>query len=292
LVAVILLLFALQRAGTIPDVLTTAALPRRMVESSGVAVSRVHPGLLWTHNDSGDDAYVYATDLAGTDRGTVRIRGAKAVDWEDITLAGCPTQRATCLYIADTGDNNNRRKAVVVYAVPEPAPPADSGTARSARAAALRLKYSSGPDDVEAIYVGPRDGAVYLVSKGRRGVIRLYQVPRSAWGEDTTVTVTALQDLPIKPFTALGRLVTGAAIRRDGRLVAVRTYTEIYFFVPEADGRLTPSRQPVCNVTGLEVQGEGIDFLNDSTLVLTSEGSQRKPASVHSVRCPARQREE
>jgi len=48
----------------------------------------------------------------------------------------------------------------------------------------------------------------------------------------------------------------------------------------------------VCNVTGLEVQGEGIDFLNDSTLVLTSEGSQRKPASVHSVRCPARQREE
>ena len=134
--AVILLLFALQSAGNIPDVLTTAALPRRMVESSGVAVSRAHPGLLWTHNDSGDDAYVYATDLAGTDRGTVRIRGAKNVDWEDITLAACPTQQATCLYIADTGDNNNRRKSVVVYAVPEPAPPTDKGPTRSARATA------------------------------------------------------------------------------------------------------------------------------------------------------------
>jgi hypothetical protein len=82
-------------------------------------------------------------------------------------------------------------------------------------------------------------------------------------------------------------LVTGAAIRPDGRLVAVRTYTEIYFFVPGADGRLGPSPQSVCSITGLELQGEAIDFLDDSTLVLTSEGSPRTPASVHSVRCPA-----
>jgi hypothetical protein len=260
-----------------------------MVESSGVAVSRAHAGLLWTHNDSGDDAYVYATDLAGTYRGTVRIRGATAVDWEDITLAACPVQRGTCLYIADTGDNDQRRKSVVIYAVPEPAPPVGGGTTRSARATALRVKYSRGPDDVEAVYVGPTDGAVYLVSKGRRGVVRLYQVPRSAWGgrADTTVTVSPLQELPIKPFAALGRLVTGAAIRADGRLVAVRTYTEIYFFVPGADGRLTPSSQPVCTITGLELQGEAVGFLDDSTLVLTSEGGSRTPASIHTVRCPA-----
>lgn len=290
--AVILLLYALQSAGTIPHVITTGTLPRRMVESSGVAVSRAHPGLLWTHNDSGDDAYVYATDLAGRDRGAVRVRGATAVDWEDITLAPCPAGRGTCLYIADTGDNNHRRKFVVIYAVPEPAPPAPGGNTRSARAAALRLKYSGGPDDAEAVYVGPTDGAVYLVSKGRRGVVRLYRVPRSAWGSDTTVTVSPLQELPIKPFAALGRLVTGAAIRPDGRLVAVRTYTEIYFFVPNADGRLAPSAQPVCNLTGLERQGEAIDFLDDSTLVLTSEAGSRTPASVHTVRCPASPREE
>lgn len=286
--AVIFLLCALQSAGAVPHVITTGTLPRRMVESSGVAVSRAHPGLLWTHNDSGDDAYVYATDLAGTDRGTVRIRGAKAVDWEDITLAPCPAGRTTCLYIADTGDNERRRNFVVIYAVPEPAPPGKGRTTRSARTAALRLKYSGGPDDVEAIYVGPRDGAVYLVSKGRRGAIRLYQIPRNAWerGSDTTITVSPLQELPITPFAALGKLVTGAAMRRDGRLVAVRTYTDIYFFVPGADGRLAPSRAPVCTITGLEVQGEAVDFLDDSTLVLTSEGSERKPASVHSVRCP------
>jgi len=170
LVAVILLLLTLQ---SIPGVALTGTLHNpRVKESSGIAASRAHPGVLWTHNDSGDDAYVYATDLSGADRGGVRIRGARAGDWEDIALGPCPTQRAACLYIADTGDNEMARKSVVIYAVAEPDPPdRQSGPVRSAPAAALRLKYVGGPDDVEAIYVSPRDSALYLVSKGRRRVI-------------------------------------------------------------------------------------------------------------------------
>ena len=35
----------------------------RLIESSGVAVSRAYPDVLWSHNDSGDGPYVYATDL-------------------------------------------------------------------------------------------------------------------------------------------------------------------------------------------------------------------------------------
>ena len=85
---------------------------------------------------------------------------------------------------------------------------------------------------------------------------------------------------------ALGRLVTGAAIRTDGRVVAIRTYTEIYTFVSGEGGRLTPSGWPVCNITGLEVQGEAIDFLDDSTFVLTSEADRRGRGSIHTVRCP------
>src|SRR2546428_7078065 len=33
----------------------------RLVESSGVAVSHAYRGVLWTHNDSGDGPYLYAT---------------------------------------------------------------------------------------------------------------------------------------------------------------------------------------------------------------------------------------
>src|SRR5205809_4863299 len=80
----------------------------RLVESSGAAVSRAYPGVLWTHNDSGDQPYLYATDVRGRDWGRLRVADARAVDWEDIALGPCPARTTpvvsgTCLYIADTG---------------------------------------------------------------------------------------------------------------------------------------------------------------------------------------------
>jgi hypothetical protein len=250
-------------------------------------VSRAHRGLLWTHNDSGDGPYVYATNLAGEDRGAVRVRGARAVDWEDIALGPCPTAPGSCLYIADTGDNDERRASVAIYLVPEPHPPvAAADTAGVVPVATIRLKYPDGPQDVEAIYVSPLDTALYLVSKGRRGSVRLYRVPRRLWGADTVVTASLVQDLPITPTATRRRLVTGAAIRPDGRVVAIRTYTDVYFFLPGTGGRLVPGRRPTCSVAGLEVQGEAVSFLDDSTLVLTSEGVAGFRGTIHTVRCP------
>src|SRR5216117_1062260 len=213
---------------------------------------------------------------------------AAPVPWTGKTSLSGPASRSPARgSTSRTRAITSWRASVVVYAVAEPAPPGrQSGPVRSAPAAALRLRFAGGPDDVEAIYVSPRDSALYLVSKGRRGVIQLYRVPRNAWGGDTVVTASPLQRLPIPPFARLGRLVTGAAIRPDGRLVAIRTYAEIYTFVPGEGGRLVPSGRPVCNITGLEVQGEAIDFLDDSTFVLTSEADRRGRGSIHTVRCP------
>ncbi len=135
----------------------------RLVESSGVAVSRAYPGVLWTHNDSGDGPYLYATDLRGTDRSALLLPGAQAIDWEDMSLGPCPvafplqprpprSNAPTCIYLADTGDNMEFRPFVTIYAIPEPAPPARaSDTAGTTRApAVLRLRYPDGVHDVEA----------------------------------------------------------------------------------------------------------------------------------------------
>ncbi len=257
----------------------------RLVESSGVATSRAHPGIFWTHNDSGDGPYLYATDLAGRDRGFLLVPGAEAVDWEDIALGPCPTRmgKEACVYLADTGDNPEFRPWVTVYAVPEPEPPTGPGdTLRTTAApAVLRLRYPDGAHDVEAIYVSPRDSALYLVSKSRSATARVYRVTASQWGS-AVATATAVQTLDI-------RLVTGAAITPDGRLVAVRTYSAIYLFAPGVGGRLISARvgQPPCRIGGLEPGGlgEGIDFLDDSTLVLTNEGSRRQRGTIRSVIC-------
>ncbi len=262
----------------------------RLTESSGVAVSRAHSGILWTHNDSGDGPYLYATDLQGTDRGVIRVSGAEAVDWEDLALGPCPRRPVTCLYVGDTGDNLERRPQVTVYAVPEPDPPVAAADTQRVTAAALALSlyYPDGPHDVEAIFVAPRDTALYLVSKGRgrQGKVRLYRVNRAAWNTHGRVRAEFVQTLPIVPNRAMGRLVTGAAVQADGGLVAIRTYTEIYFFSWGPGGRLSPANRPVCSLAGLERPGESIAFRADSSLVLTSEANPLGPGTIHTVRCP------
>jgi hypothetical protein len=269
----------------------------RLVESSGVAVSRAHPDVLWSHNDSGDGPYLYATDRRGTDRGRLTVAGAEAIDWEDMALGPCPVASKpaapACLYLADTGDNLERRPFVTLYVIPEPEPPAHAGdTLRTTGAAAvLSLRYPDGAHDVEGIYVSPRDTAVYLVSKGaRRGsAIRLYRVDRGAWSpRDSTrelAVASLVQTLDITPIPEAGRVVTGAAVRPNGRVVAVRTYTEIYLFYPGVGGRLLPAREHPCSIVAVDIGGEAIDFLDDTTLVLTSEANGRRRGAINVVRC-------
>lgn len=266
----------------------------RIRESSGVAVSQQHAGVLWTHNDSGDGPYLYATDLQGADRGFLLVSGADAFDWEDITLGVCPARfRATaCIYIADTGDNMKERPFVTLYALPEPVPPEGPGdTLRTTSApAVLRVTYPDGPHDVEAVFVSPRDTSTYLVSKGRGGPMKVYRISSKEWSTTRTaadpVVATVVQTLDIKPSARAGRLITGAAIRGDGRVVALRTYTEIYLFYPGVGGRLAPARERPCDIAGLEIGGESIAFLNDTTFVMTSEaGRRRRPGTIDTVVC-------
>jgi hypothetical protein len=268
----------------------------RVRESSGVAVSRAHPAVIWTHNDSGDGPYLYATDLRGRDLGFLLVPGADAVDWEDMAIGPCPRpsrprRTGSCVYLADTGDNQEQRSSVTVYAVAEPDPPTGPGdTLRTTAApAVLRLRYPDGAHDVEAIYVSPHDSALYLVSKGRTGEIRVYRVTRAQWAEQGVATAAFVQTLDIRPNGEAGRLVTSAAIRPDGRLVAIRTYTEIYLLIAGAEGRLSPARERPCDIAGLEVQGEAIDFRDDSTMVLTSEAGvgAGRVGTIHTVVCRA-----
>ena len=80
-------------------------------------------------------------------------------------------------------------------------------------------------------------------------------------------------------------LVTGAALSPDGAHVVVRTYTELYVFATEPDGKLAPN-PAVCLLGALEPQGEAVDYLDATRLVLTSEAARGKSGIIHIVRCP------
>ena len=70
-----------------------------------------------------------------------------------------------------------------------------------------------------------------------------------------------------------------------GRRVAVRTYQAVYLFDLAEDGSLRPDGI-ACSIGGLELQGEGVAWLDEATLVLTSEGLLGFPGTISVGRCP------
>jgi hypothetical protein len=257
---------------------------KRISESSGVAPSRRTPGLLWTHDDSGEPPYLFATDTTGAARGTFSVTGARNLDWEDIALGPCG--RGECLYLADTGDNSERRSAVVLYRVLEPSLPdrRPKQVRPTAPAQAVTFRYPDGPHDVEAMWVTP-NGDVHLVSKGRTGRIRHYRVRAASWTSRRPVTAELLEALPV-PVRSRLDYVTGAARSPDGRIVAVRSYASVYFFYMLGNGRLAlPSEPRACDVRALGIQGEGVGWLDADVLVLTSERAILPAGTIAVARC-------
>lgn len=255
-------------------------------ESSGVARSRSRPGRLYTINDSGNPPDIFLTDSSGRPIGRWRVPLVANRDWEALSVGPCPT--GSCLYLGDIGDNAERRPSVVIYRLREP-----SGLMAEFRGAAedapldldsVVVAYPDGPHDTEAMWIDPA-GSINLVSKGRSGAVRLYRLDARAWNRVGIVTATLIQSLPIVPEQSLGRWVTDAAINPRGDQVAIRTYTEIYFFPILPAGRLgAPLRS--CNLAGLEPQGEAVDWLDDERLVLTSESPPGPNGGfIHIIRC-------
>jgi hypothetical protein len=253
-------------------------LPDDVAESSGVAASRDYPGVFWTHNDSGWDPVIFAVDSSGAVLARVRVAGATNRDWEDIELAPCsPGSAESCLFIGDIGDNNERHPRVGVYRIPEPDPRADTV---SAPAVIFRATYSDGPRDAEALFV--TDKGIHIINKGRSHAIHLYRIS-PPYRPGRTVVLTPLQQLAPPP-TSVSAQVTAAAASPDQRRVVVRTYGELRFFEISGD-TLVPDGRVAGLVAPEQRQGEGVDFIDEHRLVLTSEEQTPNPASIAMVHC-------
>lgn len=263
-------------------------LPAVLAESSGLAVSRTQPGILWSHNDSGDGPNLYAIDATGTLLTTFPL-AADARDWEDISSGPCPDgseAASVCLYLADIGDNDRVRETVTVYVVVEPTVASNGANPGALAARSFRYRYPGGPDDAEAFAVLP-DGDATIVTKGRSGTIGFFRLGRAAIARATmsgeVLSAEYQGDSGIKPDQSISRLVTAAAMSPDGVTLAVRTYYEVYFF-RVVDGRWRSTGDP-CFLGRAEPQGEAIDFIDNDVLLTTSERSQNASGLIHRLRC-------
>ncbi|HVF56608.1 MAG TPA: hypothetical protein VM934_10685 [Pyrinomonadaceae bacterium] len=251
-------------------------------ESSGIVASRLHEGLFWTHNDSGDGPFLYLFDLRGRSRGVWKVEGAKADDWEDIAAGPGPLPGRTYLYVGDIGDNDRERSQIVVYRVLEPPDVGDdAGTStkqnprRTETAEAIRLRYPDGAHDAEALLVHPRSGDIYVLTKtpgGSSGVYKL-AAPFDSSAVRTLVRVGEI-NLPV----IFGSIITGGDISPDGSAVILCDYFRGYE-IRSPDGAASSAfdriwAQPLSRVDlGERRQGEAVCYGADGrSLFALSEG--------------------
>jgi hypothetical protein len=143
----------------------------QVIESSALALSRTHPGLAYTVNDSGHAAEVLVVSLKdGAVVGRATLAGTENDDFE--ALSPAPGGR---LLVGDIGDNDAERDSVELYVLEEPAA-GDSAV----RPRTVELTYPDGARDAETVVaVGE---TVYVVSKEVLGGV--YAAPVLAAARD------------------------------------------------------------------------------------------------------------
>ncbi|MCE7009526.1 hypothetical protein LWC34_42970 [Kibdelosporangium philippinense] len=187
-------------------------------------------------------------------------------DVEDMAVAKDGT-----IWLSDTGDNSKKRETVALIALKP-----------NGNATLYRLTYPDGQHDAEALLLDQK-GVPYIVTKEPFGPAEVYR-PEGELASPGPTKLTKVGSVDFKttetpggptriPHAIATVLVTGGAVSADGKVVALRTYTDAYLFsAPDGDIAAALKREPVRVGLPDEPQGETIAFEPDGTLLTGSEG--------------------
>jgi hypothetical protein len=231
-------------------------LPAVANESSGIA--RTQKNTFWTHNDSGGKPELYEIDSTGKLLSTKVIPNVKNLDWEDLAQDDKGT-----IFIGDFGNNNNTRRALTVYKVPEGNAEAEEITFNYADQKNFPPTKDNLNFDCEAFFYHKNN--LYLFSKNRsptNPMVKIYRLP----AEKGHYSLSPIDSIAIETQ------VTSADISPDGKTFALLTYGKILQFAIEDE--IINFTNPSACFRFVKKQAEALIFLNNTDMMVTNEQSQ------------------
>lgn len=229
-----------------------------MKEASGLAISKVNPGGVWSHNDSGNPNTIYLISKKdGSLMAEYRIEGTINNDWEDIEVGPGPQKGTSYVYLSDCGDNHLDRNNYAIYRFPEPQYSPDQHGKLidyTTHVDTLRLAFPADEPhhNVETLLLDPMYKDLYLVSKyGTNSELFVAPYPQS------TTDTTHLMYAGTFPF----REATGGDISADGKEVMIKNYQVIYYWKRKSKERIAKLLSTVPETAPynpVEPQGEAV----------------------------------
>lgn len=229
-------------------------------EASGAVASRAYPGTLWTFNDSGGGAEVFAIGVDGETITKFELGGAKNRDWEDISILRDPESGKWRLLIAEIGDNREKYETKRIYIFDEPKPDSAKKMKEipSREIETISFKYADEIRDAEALAADPNTGNLYIVTK-RDKKAYLYEI-KYPYNTRKKLNLKPLGKISIGFETNNGGGITAADISPDGSEILLKDYNNVYYFKRAAGKSIfetlagAPKRLPYF----IEPQGESI----------------------------------
>lgn len=253
---------------------TGALVAPELFELSGIAALPQQENAYVVHNDSGDAARLYVIDDAGKTLATWEVVGARAADWEDISI-GPTAAGEPAIFIGDIGDNFRFRNSITIYRVPIPA----LSDTETAPVEFITFTYPGERADAEALAVDPVTGDMFVITKTRNGPGSVYRASADSFVDGAEVVLERVADL------ALGEdhlEVTSAAISPTGDLFVLRGYNSVWMWSrTDLDWGPVLNSAPCKAASPDELQGEAITFTNlGDRLITVSEGSNHPISTI------------
>ncbi len=253
-----------------------------ITESSGLAASRCQTDVFWTHNDSGDKAFIFAVNSKGAKLGTYLVKGAKNVDWEDMALL--KDANGECfLYIGDIGNNLRTRGELTIYRVKEPQVSASAANSSkknpqtTENADPIKVEYPDFRHDAETLMVHPKTAEIYILTKRLSGAAGVYKLPKN-YDENKVNRLKKIADFTV-PAIPNGFL-TGGDISPDGKRVVICDYFGAYEIVLPENAKSFDEiwrQAPQIIELGERAQGEAISYSSDGKSIFATSEKRNSP---------------
>jgi hypothetical protein len=253
LVAVVFLALVPTVAGA-EDTVAFTIKDARITESSGLAVDPAG-NLYWTVNDSGDRGVAYGIGLDGKVQGSLNFRAQP----RDVEAVAVHEDR---LYVADIGDNNERRSFIRVYFFNNP-----RANGLTVSYHAYDFRYPDGPQNAETLLVND-SGRLFIVTKGRKAAI--YKAP----AKPDRHGVNKLEEVGSAPSN-----VTDGTFLPGGNRIALLTYSSVEVIDATSYEVIASASIPD------QPQAESLTLSLDEKSLLV--GSKGKKSKVYSMPVPS-----
>jgi hypothetical protein len=193
-----------------------------------------------------------------------------------MAVAHCPT--GSCVYLADTGDNNSTRTSSAIVRMTEPdLGPGQAPATTTVVAEKLTFSFPDGPHNTESLLVDPGSDTIYVITKVNAVPSTVYRLPAQFGGAPVVAQKVVTLTVP-KPADGPA---TGASAQPCGAGFLLRTNTALYEFrIPVGspfEGAFAAVPVPV--PLAVEAKGEAVTYRPDGRGYLTTGEGAMQPVS-------------